>query len=525
MKVLKAAALAAILVAPAGCADLTIGNENEASREQVGGSAADTENLIGSSYNAYWFAVTHRNGVAFMLSAASFQNSSTAANFGQVDRSSLPRTAVNNHPADQFKTQYEGTWDGLYRAIAAANDGLHALGDSVIIGTPAANRTPRARAFARFVQGMSHGALGLLYDQAFVIPETFRYDPAKSPREQGLELAPHPDVMAAAMAYLDSAIAISTTNQFTLPSNWMGLGTVSSTDLARLAHFYKARFRALAARTRTERAAVNWQQVLTDLQASGTTEFHITLDSGLGWWRDDMFIASSRGPWGKVPSMIHGMADTSGAFQAWMAKPISDRAELLISTPDKRFPQGSTGAAQGAAPGRYIAYFPGGQSSPDRGTWRFSFYVDRRPSTTHTAQKGIYPEVTNTEKRLLAAEAHFWLGNLAQSAALINETRVGNGGLPPVSASYSPTPPNCVPRLPNGQCGGLFEALKWEWRMESYYVGFGTWYFNSRGWNDLPEGSFLHLPVPARDLQNFGLPVYTTGGSNPGSAARGTYGY
>jgi hypothetical protein len=70
--------------------------------------------------------------------------------------------------------------------------------------------------------------------------------------------------------------------------------------------------------------------------------------------------------------------------------------------------------------------------------------------------------------------------------------------------------------------------LKWEVRLETIYTGhhMASWYFHGRGWGDLAEGSFLHLPVPGREAELLAIDAYTFGGSgNPGAAPVGTYGY
>jgi hypothetical protein len=70
--------------------------------------------------------------------------------------------------------------------------------------------------------------------------------------------------------------------------------------------------------------------------------------------------------------------------------------------------------------------------------------------------------------------------------------------------------------------------LKWEMRLETFFRGThaSTWYFHGRGWGDLAEGTFLHLPMPGGEAQLLGEEVYTFGGPGaPGSAPRGTYGY
>lgn len=80
----------------------------------------------------------------------------------------------------------------------------------------------------------------------------------------------------------------------------------------------------------------------------------------------------------------------------------------------------------------------------------------------------------------------------------------------------------------NGQCGSLLEMLKWEVRLETIYKGLhmASWYFYGRGWGDLPEGSFLQIPVPGRETELLGIASYTFGGPGGESAAPvGTYGY
>ncbi len=70
------------------------------------------------------------------------------------------------------------------------------------------------------------------------------------------------------------------------------------------------------------------------------------------------------------------------------------------------------------------------------------------------------------------------------------------------------------------------EALKWEKRMETAFTHFGAWFFDSRGWGDLPEGTALQYPVPYQELDVRGVPLYNLGGvGGPSSAPRGNYGY
>ena len=78
------------------------------------------------------------------------------------------------------------------------------------------------------------------------------------------------------------------------------------------------------------------------------------------------------------------------------------------------------------------------------------------------------------------------------------------------------------------KCGNMMEAMKWEKRMETAFTGYGMWYFDSRGWGDLPEGTAMHFPVPYQELETRSStnPYYDMGGvGNPGGVPKGTYGF
>lgn len=104
-------------------------------------------------------------------------------------------------------------------------------------------------------------------------------------------------------------------------------------------------------------------------------------------------------------------------------------------------------------------------------------------------------------------------------------------GLPELAGITSLTDPvpggtGCVPRVPNppgftsAVCGNIFEALKWEKRMETAFTHWGAWYFDSRGWGDLPANTPIHYPVPYQELDARGLVIYTI----TSGAAAGNYG-
>src|SRR5688572_22899692 len=229
-----------------------------------------------------------------------------------------------------------------------------------------------------------------------------------------------------------------------------------------------------------------------------------------------------------------GMADTSGAYQTWMADAnIMTRTPFIIATPDRRFPQGTTLAAQQAAPGSNIraktnSTGEAGWLRPERGTWRWSNYVDKRYQAYYDATNaGVpMPIIQVKETQLIKAEALYRTNDIPGALAIINGYRTTDGGLPAATVAGAPGGNACVPKLPNGSCGDVLETLKWEKRMINFMTVYGGFYFDSRGWGDLAVGTFLHYPVPARELEVRQMPVYTFGGvGGQGAAPSGTYLY
>jgi hypothetical protein len=523
MRLFRTTGLCALLLGSAGaCADLTVPNLNQPDQSRVVADAGDVETLIANSYLTLYGGYTAQTDL--VLSTASFQHTATAANLGMIQLSKIPREPINNSTSDAYVNTYQEIWYNSYAAIKAAVDGLNATdpanpeGFQIIDETTGADNTPRARAWARFVQGLGHGLLALTYDQAFV------YDQGDDPA--ALELQPYNEVMVEALAMLDDAAAIAAANDFTIPATWFGNVGLDKATFIQAINGYQAFLRAGVARTPTERNAVNWAAVIADVDASfqctGPTACgNLTVETDPNVWihGTHFFIgfATQAGAWAQVNNFISGMADQSGGYQTWLNKEVLARTPFLIITPDLRFPQGATATAQTSNPGRYILYGgTRGHLRSDRGTWRWSFYRDYRLDDS-PGDQGMSVLLSGRDLRLLKAEGLFRGGQLAAAAAIINETRVHNG-LNATDAAGTNT--SCVPRLPNGQCGGLFEMLKWEKRMENYQYNFGAWFFDSRGWGDLYKGTFLHLPVPARELQVLGLPVYTFGG--PGGYAEFT---
>jgi hypothetical protein len=532
----KTATLAgALLLLGAGaCADLEVDNPNEPDAGRALSTPGDVEALIAGSYSAWFRGQYSYDGPALALSRMAFEATAPWNNAGMVPLSRIPRTPLVNDPADPYYLNQSLTWTLSYRALAAVASGLSAIEDDPDIAAGLEgngnNGLVRARAFAKFMQGLGHASIAALYDQGFVIDEDTDITVVTPVGYQ--------ELMTAAMGYFDEALAIAATGNFAIPANWMSRAAPKD-DFVKLIHSYKARYMAAVARTPAERAAVNWQQVIAEVD-QGIGNWHINLDYAANNWDGDLYQGYALlETWNQLNYFISGMADQSGRYQQWLAAPVNSRQPLLggttpifIVTPDRRFARGTTLEAQNHADSAgtlWARHVPGQNwARPERGTWRWSYYRNILGDTvayTNGGPSSLWLEHDADEQRMLKAEGLYRQGgaaNMAAAAALVNVSRTA-AGLNATDAAGTNT--SCVPKLPAGACGNLFEMIKWEMRMGSFAVGpmGNPWYFHGRGWGDLYKGSPLHFPVPARELQVLGMPVYTFGGvggeaSSPGSS-------
>jgi hypothetical protein len=555
----------------AACANpLDVANLNDPDRTRTFSNPQDLQVFISGLY-----AVAHQatlgapspEGLQAQMLVMSMENVSGLANFAMGPRSSLPRNPITNQRGSQGSAGNYSDWIRGHRAARQAVLGLSAL-NNVYLGSAAAQA--RARLFCRFVQGVALGNLALAYDSASILTE------ADNPEADAAVIVPlsgYRAVMTAALGYLDSAIAIANANptSFPLPVTanfWInGIG-VTQTQFIQIVRSYKARFRADVARTPAERAdvsnggIVDWTQVIADANAGITVNFDPQADRLNGWdisWYQQHHAGAQ---WHQMSQFWIGQADTSGSYAAYLANTVpSTRTPILIITPDRRFPQGATRTTQNAAPGTGSAgqpfantpYFRNRPSGSDVSgdPLQVSMYDFWRGRQFQQAGRiGRFPVMTAAEIRLLAAEGYLRIPtpNFVQAINRINVSRgdtvggnvAGPGFLPRIPTTIADTisvavpgsAAGCVPKVPDAaqgyhgaRCGNIWDALKYEYRLETAYTGYGMWFFAGRGWGDLPQYTAYQWPVPYNEMDARGQAFYGFGGPGGVSgAAAGHYG-
>ena len=571
------------------CEDaLVVENADSPDAERVMKTPEDAEALLGSYFKRWYTGVHGSTAVEGRLNVWSLMNFSSLANNCQNNSYPFGSANINNSPGNpcggDHYTLYriESEVNRVASSILRKMDG--ADGDPLTFGTVA--RDNRARAFAEMLRGLSLGYLALIYDSAAVVSAQMTDDDPGT-------LVAYTEVMDSAYAALDRAEAIAldpasssvTAGGFPLPASWIptaGERTFNSAEFIRLVRSYRARFRVNVARDQsTHETGTDWNAVLADAGGGFQTDFNIktggTDGTTTGGWRTQY---NSFATWHQMPPFYIGMADTSGSYATWLAQPLGERGGGNVSftmvTPDLRWPQGTTRTAQQTdfvlsscetAATKCKRYFWNRPAADDQFSgqgWGFSNYNFVRfrswqiRGDAGTARDGKTPYFLKSELRLIAAEAHFRLGNLAAARDSVNVSRTlgmlcqngttpggtnctaaqavaWGGGLPAIVAADNVTPvPGgnaCVPKIPIPPaynavaCGSLFEALKYEKRIETAYVGHTPWWLDGRGWGDNPKDTPVHLPVPYQDWLARNKPanlIYHTGagsGTAPGSAS------
>ncbi len=491
----------------AGCQDLDVTNPNLPDRERATQQPVSTESFVASSFRTFWPVSGHDDYPSWAFSTMAREITSGFADFGQLETSAEPRVAWNNSPVNARRFVAETPWYGLYRTISSVNDALIAIDDGLVIVD--ATRTARAKAVAKFVQGVSHGYVGLYYNKGIVVDENTDLGAVSA----SPEFTEYNGMIEAAVEQLDGAITAAGAANFTLPADSWLFTALTRDEFVRVVNSYAARLLAYAPRSRAERAAVDWNEVIRRVDAGIQSDFAPIAQPDILWDDWKRLVARLRtagrpSDFGRPSYWVVGPADSTNGFVNYASTALESRMPFQIRTKDRRI----QGAGGPATPGIYVGYNLNNIFAVSRGTWRFSWYYYLRNGTGLTWQSGPQLAISTTEMDLLKAEALIRLNRASEAVPLINRTRVANGQLPPVTIDGPPNEAGCVPRKLNGDCGSLWDALRYEKRIEMLGVDGVTAFFDSRGWQTLPENTFVHLPIPGRELGTLLLENYTFGG-------------
>ncbi len=202
MSKLRLIAATVLALAFTACKDtLLVQDLTDPDRDRALGRPADVEAFISSTYAQVQNATLggSNDDLQTAMQVMGMENTSALANFAMGPRGAIPRTPIENTRNSTGSTGDYRDFVVLHRAARMATIGIARL-NVLTLGSPA--QDARARAFARFVQGVALGDLALTYDSASIVSETD--DP-----QAIVPLSAYPAVMAVALTMLDSAITIA----------------------------------------------------------------------------------------------------------------------------------------------------------------------------------------------------------------------------------------------------------------------------------------------------------------------------
>jgi hypothetical protein len=482
LRKLGALAGTAALFFGSACVDLDVTNPNNPDIERALASPEDVKSLAVSTMNDWFITSTYYEPyLVFQVTADA--TTGTYGNYGVRFNNEEPRIPYENSSAGGDKDVAIRPWDWNYGTLGAANDAVRAFTTGGI-ELPTVEETEAHLALARFTQSASMMNIALIFDRGFIVDE-------ETPIGAELELQDYKAVSTAAMGMWDKAIAASAGKTYQFPSTVIPVqGEVPSVALLhRVGNTMAAMTLAYTPRTAAESDQVDWARVLGYAEKGIVKDFGVVGDA-TSWY--SMMLGYSLSSWTVTDMRLMNRMDPQLSAK-------------YTGSPDDLKPSTNTNADKRIGTDwRQLATATG---APERGLWMLSNWYHKRYEyhayNTGTTFTGTIPYILKAENDLLIAEALVRTNtDLARAATLINNTRVGRGGLTPVTAA--------TPTLE------LLRAIDYERDVELLNTN-GFALFHARHWEGGPldrlqEGTWLHLPIPAKELETLGLPIYTFGG-------------
>ncbi len=489
--------------------ELEVINQNDPDMLRALEEPGDIESLISSGFFV-WHRAVYGGQPASALSNIGEEGSASWGGYAGQQLGQEPRVAWPNQ-ASYLRSLFNRTpWYGNYEALSSVYDGLISIESRPELCVDF--DCDRAHAFAKFIQGLAHGFIGLMFDSAFVFDETVDLQDGR------LQFKPYPNLIAAAEGYFEAAIAEAEGASWTLPSSWIRGNPFTPEQFARFAHAHAARMLYAAAREPAEHAAADWQKIIDHVDAGidptmtrdggyGREGIYLNGDAQMDWWQAMNYFgnAINASSWHRADYKSIGVYETDGGYTAWLNASLDDRNDFCLVTADERI----------VSPGQCDQdgldfIFKGRSPFPSqRGTYFYSMYMNANYAAyANGDQSAPMPQMLYVTQQLIKAEGLAWTGNLADAASIVDRTRVGRGNLPPATTT---------------NLGALLPEIWYEFLIENYYVCTGCAYFPRRGWQALSptgpahhwglvEGTPLHFPPPGKELDILEHPNWTYGG-------------
>jgi len=512
MRTLRRLGVCVATLVVTACNTLDITNPNAPDSSRALANPAALEAIAGGTLRTFFNTYNGLEAVGPLTTQAQSHTSSfnnyNMNFYSSVDGDGTRNSrAWQNDPAAAARTSIEHFWEGYYSTASSAADVLRAIrGSGVEFDDPVAGK--RAEAIAELMLGASLGQIAINYDKGYLIDESTDLN--------NLQYVDRAALRDAALAKLQSAATLASATAFTTPAAWTNGNAYSNTRIAELANTLAAMTLAYWPRTDAENAAVDWAQVAT-LAAAGLSGDVVFVGDGcdafcpeMQAWTNDVFGI-------RVHTRVANILDP-----ATQATPYPDGGNPQPASADRRLGDGSFGTvdmegdygtvATTASAGTDFAWSAYEAFNPTRGQYHQSSigHIRYDESGTQSVNSiysgyGPVPLVPKIQNDLIRAEALARSGgDLGMAATLINNTRVGRGGLSAAAAGDG--------------AALLLQRIDYENEIELLSLGASTFYNRRRSAAGLLVGTPREMPVPAKELGVKNEVLYTWGGSGPANS-------
>jgi hypothetical protein len=461
-----------ILFSSACHKDLETVYNNKPDRIKVLQNPEDVYSLaLGTFYNWY-MTVTSSISPRMAMWVMADQGTCSWANSGMYHLSSEPRIGFNNTTSYTYAHIFERYYEDIYGTLFIANNTLIAIQNGMEIGENGKD-TEKVKAMGYFIQGLSLGYEGLVYDKGFIITEN-------TDLELELSTSSYQEMLKQAIESLDKCIQICENNSFTVEDTWINGSSYSSEELGQLANSFAARLLVYGSRNKKENDLVDWTKVLNYANKGIQRDLAPYMDNAN--WKCWYKYYTVRPGWARIDCRIINLMDERYPWRF----------------PDDGIPP-SKAQSDDSRLNTDFKYVSTNNMKPERGYYHFSNYEYSRYQYAISVHEGEVVDFSMNENDLFKAEANAELGNLSEAINIINSgSRTSRGGLAPLPANTSKE--------------NLMKALFYERDIDLIQTGFGIAFFDMRRRDMLQIGTMLHFPIPAKELMVLGMPEYTFGG-------------
>ena len=521
-----------------GACDLNIANPNSPDKTRAFADPAGLAKLMSGAFRNWVGARGDYFGPLTMTAMAdnytASWNNSAIRFYNSVGVDCPSRCGWTNSataPEAAGGPSIEGQWYGYYTVLVAANAVLSGIAAGVCFDDDCASDntlTSRNKAVSKMLQGMALAGIAMVYDQGFIADEN-----TDLTNISAIPFNTRAEVRDAALQKFDEAFTEAGSATWSTDAEWAGVGagqSYTNTQIQQLIRTMQAELVAMWPRNAAENGAADWAAVATYASqgvSTGTPYDWAYYVDITGRECGDLDCVKT---WGnsigtmRVDNRVAAMITTNHVVP-W-PEPNGNpcptvSADLRVGDgsygPADDFNGYSTVAATANAGTDFacsgVAIFP-----PARGQYhqsnlqhvRYEYLAYRGEDLPTSDGTGQDPFYTSQMNDLLWAEGLIRSGgSAAQAATLINNSRVGRGGLPALTGAET------VPEL--------LTALQYEQEIE--FMGQGaTPFFNRRridgltfssrsGLND-QTGTPRHMPVPAKEMDVLLRATYTFGGAS-----------